>query len=89
MSDIALKTWRELISSEMKKHADSFDNLVSCTLSDDDLDEEFDSGYGKTRGKPFTLWTKDRVYFPLSYDGLEFVGSVSRFPDGKPTEHIQ
>jgi hypothetical protein len=27
------------------------------------------------------------VYFPACYDGAEWVGSVSRNPDGKATRH--
>ena len=40
-----------------------------------------------SEGKPFTIWTANTVYFPVVYDGAEWVGSVSRNPDGKPTDH--
>lgn len=52
------------------------------------LDEDFNEGLGGIRGRRFTVWTKDRVYFPIVYDGAESCRSVSRNPDGLPTEHI-
>lgn len=83
-----LTTWRELITRRMDAHKDGWDHLVSCTLSDEELDVKFDDGYGISQGKPFTLWTTGYVYFPIVYDGAEYVGSVSRSPDGEPTEHF-
>lgn len=80
--------WRTMIVEEMELHGENWDNVVSCTLSDEELDTQFDDGYGGSEGAPFTLWTEKRVYFPCVYDGSEWVGSVSRKPDGKPTRHI-
>ena len=81
-------TWRESIKKEMASHGDSFDLLESSTLTDNELDETFDSDFGATYGRPFTLWTKTRVYFPVQYDGAEWAASVSRDPDNKPTNHL-
>lgn len=77
-----------MITKRMTEHNDSWDNVVSCTLTEEELRKSFDSGYGGPEGKPFTLWTETRVYFPVVYDGAEWVGSVSRNPDGNLTEHI-
>jgi len=66
------ETWRKIIASEMKEHGESWDDAISCTLTDDQLDKEFDSGYGGEEGEPFTVWTKQRVYFPICYDGAEW-----------------
>jgi len=81
-------TWRRMIKYEMELHGETADDVVSCTLTDAELDREFDAGYGGHEGASFTLWTKKRVYFPATYDGAEWVASVSRDPDGKPTEHV-
>jgi len=81
-------TWRELISEEMKSKDDSWDNVVAKTISDVDLDEKFYSGYGAEQGKPFTLWTKARVYFPVCYDGAEWCGSVPRDPGEEIVKHV-
>lgn len=85
MSD--LYSWKELITDEMSEHGESWSDIVSITLSNDEVEEEFDRGYGGTNGRPFTAWTANRVYFPICYDGSEWCGSVSRNPNGKPTDH--
>jgi len=76
-----------MIEEEMKDYKDST-RIVSCTLTDEQLDVEFDSSFGWVYGEPFTLWTEKRVYFPVCYDGAEWVGSVSRDPDGVSTDHM-
>ena len=83
-----MTNWREIIQYEMNKHNETFEDVVSSTLTKKELLEMFDAGYGTSEGKPFTLWTTNRVYFPGVYDGAEWVESVSRNPDGKPTYHI-
>ena len=83
-------TWRKLITEEMERHNDSWENVVSVAAKDLDrvFDEQFDNEFGSVEGDPFTIWTDRRVYFPTQYDGQEDCGSVSRHPDGQPTEHI-
>ena len=83
-----MTNWKELIQEEMDNHNETFEDVVECTLSDERLMLSFDCGYGGSEGEPFTLWTTNRVYFPLVYDGAEWVGSVSRNPDGKATRHL-
>ena len=80
--------WKEMIEFEMKRHQETFENVVECTLSEEQLVKNFDGGYGGTEGEPFTVWTANRVYFPICYDGAEWVESVSRNPDGNPTRHF-
>lgn len=81
-------TWRTLISGEMKDYGESWDDIESCTLTDEQLDQSFDPGYGREEGDPFTVWTAKRVYFPACYDGSEWCTSVSRHPDGERTSHV-
>ena len=83
-----MTNWKALITFEMEMEDESWDDVVSCTLTEEGLYEAFDNGFGREEGKPFTLWTKKRVYFPVCYDGKEWVSSVSRNPDGIPTEHV-
>lgn len=80
-------TWRKEITEELQSHNENWDDVVSCTLTNEQLDKTFYSGYGGNEGDPFTVWTVNRVYFPVCYDGAEWVGSVSRHPDGHPTKH--
>ncbi|WP_177171835.1 hypothetical protein [Nitrosovibrio tenuis] len=52
----------------MEQRNESCEDVVRCTLSEDDLLAEFDDSYGTIEDKPFTLWTKERVYFPAVYE---------------------
>lgn len=83
-----MTNWKKLIQAEMETQEETFENMVKCTLADEELMVEFCDGFGCKEGAPFTLWTINRVYFPVVYDGAEWVGSVSRNPDGKPTYHL-
>lgn len=93
-------TWRAEIASEMEKHGETWEDAVSSVLgprwrySDDtapevlSFDTEFDCGYGGSEGARFTVWTANRVYFPVVYDGAEWCGSVPRNPSTEATEHV-
>lgn len=81
-------TWRVLITDEMLCRGESWSDVLKCTLSDSQLDTVFDAGYGSAEGEPFTLWTHNRVYFPVDYDGSETVASVLRNPCDKKTKHV-
>jgi len=82
-----MANWKLLLEQALTTRCETFDDIVECTLSESELLKEFDDGYGVEEGEPFTVWTSDTVYFPVCYDGSEWVGSVSRNPDGKPTHH--
>jgi len=82
-----MATWAGLLTKDMGAHGESLADIVSNTMDDDEMEKEFNGGHGGTEGVPFTVWTQNRVYFPVCYDGAEWVGSVSRNPDGKPTGH--
>jgi hypothetical protein len=80
--------WRESITQQMGDHGETWADVESCTLTDEQLDADFNDSFGSAEGEAFTLWTKSRVYFPAVYDGSEWVTSVSRNPDGIPTAHV-
>lgn len=81
-------TWRREITERMEQNGETWADLVACTLADADLDREFHDDFGACEGRPFTLWTKRRVYFPVVYDGAEWVRSVPRDPCGEMTRHV-
>jgi|Deesub1362A_J573_1020465.scaffolds.fasta_scaffold00107_100 fibronectin type 3 domain-containing protein len=92
---MAKTSWRELITEALVKNNESWKDMEYITLSERELDETFSEIYHPEygpEGRPFTAWTKKRVYFPVikNCGELKFYGvaSVSRDPDGKPTEHI-
>lgn len=80
-------TWRKEILETMKENKDLDITNYVTTLTEEELDIEFDDGYGGTEGLPFTLWTTWFVYFPVYYDGSEWCGSVYRNPTKIPTRH--
>lgn len=79
-------TWRELITHELKRYPS--ETIVDVAPNESVLDVEFDNDFGATEGEPFTVWTQNRVLFPVRYDGAEWAASVSRNPDGEATEHV-
>lgn len=81
-------TWRKSITHQMTAWDEDWSDVEACTLSEEELDTVFDCGYGCIEGKPFTVWTKNRVYFPEGYDGAEQATSVARHPDNEPTSHV-
>ena len=81
-------TWRKEITSKMIENDETWDSVESCTLSQENLDIEFDDGFGNSMGKPFTVWTKNFVYFPAVYDGMEWADSVPRNPCNVAKNHV-
>lgn len=91
-----MATWRELITNELYYRKESWEDVVSCALSESDLDTEFDVEFGNDgphRGAiPFIIWTLKNVYFSFAYLHSVGVESVSRNPypnpDHAPRFHI-
>ena len=54
----------------------------------DEINFDFDDGYGGTNGFAFTARTKNKVYFPASHDGPEWIANVPRNPCNEQTPHI-
>lgn len=79
-------SWFKLLKDKMTENGDDFTNR-HCTLSEAELKEEFYGGYGGTNGKPFTAWGEKWVYFPICYDGSEWVGCAPRNPCDIAMDH--
>ena len=81
--------WKQEIDARMKLNGDSWINVEAFVPSSTFrwLYVEFNGGFGGIQGPPFTLWTKDFVYFPVCYDGSEWCGSAPRNPCDIVTEH--
>lgn len=75
-------SWYKMLKQEMEERGDNFFKRV-CTLNEKELKVNFHEGYGRENGKPFTAWGENYVYFPICYDGAEWVGYAPR----NPTEH--
>ena len=76
--------WRELILVEMAEHDETWLD-VEAVAGSEHIDVPFNHGFS---GKPFTVWTSRRVYFPATYDHSEWCASVSRNPDGVATDPV-
>lgn len=82
-----MTNWKIMLGEALEDNGESWEDIEENTMTEEDMMKNFDDDFGTTNGCPFTVWTKNTVYFPICYDGAEWVGSVSRNPDGKPTYH--
>jgi hypothetical protein len=74
-----MANWYEMLKEMAENDGEEVAEIV-CTLSKKELEEEFNSGYGGSEGRHFTAWGKNWVYFPIVYDGAEWVGHAPRNP---------
>lgn len=81
-----MSSWGEMLREEFSKTGDDF-NKMTTTLNDTELFKRFYSGYGGANGRPFTAWGEKYVYFPVVYDGSEWVGHAPRNPCDEATRH--
>lgn len=80
-------SWRKFFEGE-REFAGDISALVAVAPENIDLDREFDSGYGSSAGEPILIWTEERVYFPVVYDGAEWLASAPRNPTDSGQEHV-
>ena len=83
-----MTSWKEDLTKALKENGETWADVEAHTLTEEELNAQFDHGYGGNEGAPFTLWTKNYVYFPGCYDGAEWVASAPRNPNGKATAHV-
>lgn len=84
---MARVSWRDLISKAFDETNECWEDVISTTLTGEQMDKPFDDGFGGSEGVSFTLWTTNRVYFPVVYDGAEWVGSAPRNPCDEAMTH--
>lgn len=80
-------SWNKLIEELLDDEKDT-DVIIHSTLTDNRMNAEFDGSYGGSCGEPFTAWSNDWVYFPVVYDGAEWVGRVPRDPCDIASNHV-
>ena len=78
--------WYDMLKEQFAETGDDFSKIVT-TLSDEELHRKFDTGFGGSEGTPFTAWGEKYVYFPVVYDGSEWVGHAPRNPCDEATQH--
>tara|TARA_R100000951_G_scaffold101420_1_gene92990 strand:+ start:44159 stop:44389 length:231 start_codon:yes stop_codon:yes gene_type:complete len=74
-----MATWKEHFKETLEETGDKYEDLV-CTLSDTQLNREFDDGYGGPEGTSFTAWSEEYVYFSRDYDGADYIDYALRNP---------
>ena len=72
-----MANWKEMLIEVFKETGDDFKKMKT-TLTDEELVKEFDNGYGGSNGIHFTSWGEKYVYFPVVYDGAEWVRYAPR-----------
>jgi hypothetical protein len=81
-------TWRVILTKAMALNEETWKNVEAHTFNDE-TDPYPNLRADRVESRlAFTLWTKDRVYFPATYDGSYWVDWVSRNPDGNAKEAI-
>lgn len=75
-------TWRKELA------AVTTDPFVAVAPDEAALDVVFDDGYGGAEGPAFLVWTEEYVYFPVVYDGAEWVGRAPRNPRADGQRHV-
>ena len=80
-------TWREEFDSE-RQIIDDRSALVAVAPVEQSLDVQFDNGYGSSEGPPVLIWTETHVYFPVVYDGAEWLDSAPRNPIDVGQSHV-
>ena len=86
-TDPDVRSWKDMLDTALEFNGESWDDVESNTMTEEEMVRKFYAGFGYTEGCPFTVWTKNSVYFPTQCEGYEWIGRVSRNPDGKPTRH--
>ena len=76
-----------MLKEAFANNKEDYSKMVT-TLTEDELNREFDDGYGGSEGEPFTAWGEKYVYFPVVYDGSEWVGFAPRNPCDEKCSHV-
>ncbi len=82
-----MANWGNKLAQAFSETGDDFNNMET-TLTNKELIQEFDDGFGGAEGVPFTCWGEKYVYFPVVYDGAEWVGYAPRNVCDIKTEHV-
>jgi hypothetical protein len=83
-----MTTWGAELAHEMQGNNDP-GPIVAYLPDKETFDVTFDDGYGLHEGPLVLAFTDTRVYFPAVYDGMEWMGSAPRNPEGAQLqEHV-
>lgn len=84
-----MTTWRKEIAFALGENGQSWDDVTCVTLSDGELDVEFNPIESCAECIPFVLWTWRNLYFSVVYrDESIVVDFVRRDKCVKATRHV-
>lgn len=72
-------SWFVMLKEAMERDGENFERRI-CTLDEEALKKEWNMAWCEPQGQAFTAWGERWVYFPLCYDGSEWVGHAPRNP---------
>lgn len=82
-----MTTWRKELE-RARRYVGDESEMHPLAPDEESWDVEFDSGYGGTEGPEVLAWSVDYVYFPVCYDGAEWLGSAPRGPGEHGQAHV-
>lgn len=82
MSNLEKITWRQFLKSH------DVTEWIAVAPDEAALDVEFDPGYGTSEGPAILVWTETDVWFPVVYDGAEWLSSAPRNPQPEGQRHV-
>ena len=82
-----MANWNDLLSAAMMDCGDP-GPVVAKSGSEDDWTKKFDNGYGTSEGPAVLAWTSFYVYFPVVYDGGEWLDCAPRNPQANGQPHV-
>ena len=80
-------TWANMLKEAFAEKEEDYSKMIT-TLTEAELNKEFNDGFGSSEGKPFTAWGEKYVFFPVVYDGAEWVGCAPRKPSDEKCSHV-
>ncbi len=83
----SMVSWADMLQREFISNNEDYSKMIT-TLTDEELHKKFDTGFGGVEGIAFTAWGENYVYFPVCYDGAEWVGSAPRNPCDVKCAHV-
>lgn len=75
--------------NEILKLLGENETIVFCShpLDGPEMTRDFDDGYRGIGGCAFIAFSEKNVYFPICFDGSEWVGRAPRFFPAEPLGH--
>lgn len=81
-------TWRQQLEIARDDNGDTTPIIAYAPANSAIWDKEFDNGYGSPEGSNVLAWSETHVYFPVVYDGAEWIESAPRDPQEFGQPHV-